>query len=118
MRNVSAYPADTATGACLITRKSKVRPGDTIIDLQSDLESLPAFGRLCIHEDGVRLLITQLGWKLPDDKMEEELATLVTQNAQLRSELADLREALVSVLKAADLVGVEISDDITELVDA
>lgn len=108
MKNRTAYPADTATGACLITRSSRVKPGETIIDLQMDVESLPSYGRLCIHEHGVRLLNVQLGWQVRDPDEDEQIEQMRATMEELRSELTAARDALRAVFAAAETVGVEL----------
>ena len=98
------YPVDTVTGACLITRRSDV---ETIVDLDLDVDTLPAWGRICISESGVRQLMTCLGWELPEENVLDANAKLRADNRSLRTENTALRTAIRNVLDAATLAGLE-----------
>jgi hypothetical protein len=111
-----SFPAHAATGACFITRKHQPPP-EGIIDLDVDLDDLPAFGSLCVHPVAVEAMAGALGWKVMKSGAQENNRKLKAANDQLRAELAELRSALRSVLEAGALVGVEVEVD-PELVGA
>lgn len=113
MKTLTAFPIDTATGACLITRKGDPAKVGRIIQLDVDMEQMPRYGVLCISEKGVEILVAQLGMKV-DHGNTQDLQTL---NDMLRAELTELRAALRNVLAAAELVGVEMVVD-RDLVEA
>lgn len=100
------YPDDTVGGCCLVTHRSS-ELDEPIVDLDTYVETLPPFGRLCISASGVRLLMGMLGWELPSDEEIAELRHLSFDNAVLVSENRRLREALAKIIdgaKLADLV--------------
>lgn len=93
------YPVDTVGGSCLITGNSTVK--GAIVDLDLDVETLPAWGRVCISAEGVRLMIRCLGWELLEPDMAENMDALRSQvddledeNRQLRNHLRTIAEAL------------------------
>jgi len=95
-----AYPVDTVTGGCFITGRYELAPGEQIVDLDVDLEALPAWGRLCISELAVRLLMQQLGWELPEGNVLAANERLRGENKELRRECAELRRALGDIRDA------------------
>jgi hypothetical protein len=98
------YPVDTVTGACLVTRRSDVEP---IVDLDLDVDTLPAWGRICISQTGVRQLMTCLGWELPEENVLAANAKLRDDNRVLRKENTGLRAAIRNVLDAATIAGLD-----------
>jgi hypothetical protein len=109
MRKLSAFPPDSVGGHCFITRKPRSTEG--VIDLNVDLETLPAHGRLCIHPIAVRAMCDLMGW-VPVDKADQKarLDELDRENAELRAQLDEARNALSDVLRARDLVDAMLED--------
>jgi len=92
------YPDDVVTGGCLIT--GDYSTDEPIIDLDIDLDTLPAWGRICISPKGVRLLCRQLDWDVdPDlpakvDALQSQVDDLEDENRQLRNHLRTIADAL------------------------
>ena len=102
-----AFPVDTVGGACFITLSSTIPEGEQVIDLDRDLEDMPAWGRLCILPDAVRLMCAALDWDVDPDKqrrIREQKATI----AQLRAEREQLLAALSAVVLTAKDAGIDI----------
>jgi hypothetical protein len=96
-----AYPATSAGGCCFVTRNAKLRPGERVVDLDVDIDTLPAFGRLCVSETGVALMADALGFTL-DPRIAAKVKAQRATIRALRAEADGLREALRIV---ADAVG-------------
>lgn len=92
------YPADVVTGGCVIT--GDYSTDEPIVDLDLDVDTLPAFGRICISAKGVRLLNRCLGWDVdPDlpeqlDALRAQLDDAERENLALRNHLRTVAEAL------------------------
>jgi hypothetical protein len=65
-----------------------------ILDLQIDVETLPAVGMLCVHENTVKVMVTKLGWKL---EKENELETALTQVEILKEELSYMQDIVAKM---------------------
>jgi len=116
MKTLEAFPIDTATGACLILRKSDPAKVGRIVQLDVDLEGMPPFGVLCISEKGVEVLNAQLDLKVVPKGTRDEVKV---KNAELESMRADndqLRAALRDVFNAASFVGVDLPPEVVSLV--
>jgi hypothetical protein len=70
------FPKGTANNADFVTRQAKVADGEQVIQCDVDLETLPASGLLCLHEQTVRQMVTSLGWKLQSKKHQAEVKRL------------------------------------------
>jgi hypothetical protein len=108
-----SFPVDACAGGDFVTGRYEVAPGEHVVDLDRDLDALPSWGRLCLHEDTVRLLMTCLGWDYDagvNDKLKETRAEL----ARVRAVNKKLNHAIVAVIEAATEAGVQLQ----ELVDA
>jgi hypothetical protein len=98
-----AFPAGAVTGADFVTGRYEMAPGDRVVDLQVDLDALPAWGLLCLHESTVTLMMTALGWEYDPvlaAKVKEqaaELARLRKLNKQMRDAMTVLTETLAAV---------------------
>ena len=106
-----AFPVDAVTGGDFVTGRYEVKPGERVVDLDSDLDAMPAWGRLCVHEQTVMAMMTALGWDYDPDVT----AKLKAANAELRRVKAinvKMRDALVAVVESATEAGVLISPDI------
>jgi len=106
-----AFPVDAVTGGDFITGRYEVAPGERVVDFDSDLDALPSWGRLCVHENTVKLMMTALGWEhdpVLAGKVKEQAAEL----ARLRKVNKQMRDALVSVVEAATEAGVLVSPDV------
>lgn len=99
-----AYPVDAVTGGCFVTRRYEIADGELICDLDCDLEALPAWGRLCVSELGVRMMANCLGIEIPDRDVIRENEELVAANDALSRENDELREAVAQVFDVAKIV--------------
>ena len=108
-----------SVGSCFITKRYEVPDGERVIDLQIDLETLPAFGHLCVSETAVRLLNVELGWDVDTD-VKQKLKETRARESELRSENRRLRLAINSIVDAAALAGIDtelLRDDVDEPVE-
>lgn len=96
-----AYPADTVTGGCFVSRRYEIAPGEQICDLDTDLDTLPAWGRLCVSELGVRMMANCLGIEIPEDNVLDANAKLRDDNRALKTENTKLRKVIHAMLDAA-----------------
>lgn len=99
-------PIDAVTGACIVTYRSSAE--GPFVDLDLDVETLPAYGRICISAEGVELMMTCLGWKRDHGQVEQsegQLTALRAENRQLRAALRKLIDVaeLVELVRAAEL---------------
>jgi len=108
MQTRAAYPTDAVTGGCFVTRRYEIAPGERIVDLDVDLDTLPAWGRLCVSELGVRMMARCLDIEIPDHDVMDANAKLRATNTLLRSENTKLRNAIGAVLEAAYLAGFDV----------
>jgi hypothetical protein len=92
------WPVDVVRGGDCVTGRYEVYPGEQIVDLDTDLEALPAWGRLCLHEATVADMVKVLGWKLHDPKLVGRVFRLREQVSALRTENGALRAALSAVI--------------------
>jgi hypothetical protein len=106
-----AFPTDACTGADFITGRYEVEPGERIVDLDVDLDALPAWGRLCVHERTVRLMMTALGWEY-DESVSRRVKEQAAELTRVRKVNRQMRDALVAVVEAATEAGVLISPDV------
>jgi hypothetical protein len=104
MQTRDRFPVDAVRGGDCVTGRYEVGPGEVIVDLDTDLEALPAWGRLCLHEDTVRQMMHLLGWKLHDPKTVARVFKLRDQCLALRRENAALRNALAAVINDTSTV--------------
>ncbi len=91
------YLNDPVGNSCFITGRYEVAEGERIIDLDLDLETKPAYGRVCLSELAVKLLNQQLGWNV---EPEAKLTDLRRENKQLREHNAQLLASLERVTLA------------------
>lgn len=119
MQTRPSYPTDTATGACFITGRYEVPDGEVVIDLDLDVETLPAWGRLCLSQLAVELLMQQLGWERPTENLVDANTRLRDENKVLRVKARQLQNALQNVLDAAQLAGLEAlaADETVDLIE-
>jgi hypothetical protein len=85
-------------GGDFMTGRYEIAPGEQIIDCDTDLDSLPAWGLLCLHEQSVRDMVKALGWKLHDPKLVNRVFRLREQVGMLREENRVLRQALATIV--------------------
>jgi hypothetical protein len=112
----NAFPLDTVTGACLVTGSSDLKHGP-IVDLDLDLETLPAWGRICISAQGVRLLNTCLGWNV-DPTIDDQLDQLRAERDELEEENHQLKEKLRTIADALRVSEVMALADAGSLIEA
>ena len=101
------YPDGTAGGCDFVSLSSEVKPGDRIVDLDRDLDVLPAWGRLCIHERTVAQMMALLGWEY-DPVLSSKVKEQAAEMARLRKANRKFRDALVSVIEAATEAGLNL----------
>jgi hypothetical protein len=106
-----AFPVDAVTGGDFVTGAYELRPGERVLDLGRDLDNLPAWGRLCVHEDTVKLMMEALGWRYDPD-VRAKVQTQAAEITRLRKINKQMRDALVGVVEAATEAGVLISPDV------
>jgi hypothetical protein len=111
MQLLDAFPAHAVTGADFVTGVYEIKPGEHVVDLQVDLDTLPAWGVLCLHETTVKLMMAALGWKF-DPKLHAKVQQQAAEIDRLRRVNKQMRDALVGVVEAATEAGVLISPDI------
>lgn len=93
----SRFPAGTARNADFVTRRAKLKAGERVVNLQVDLDTLPAFGLLCVTETTVKMMVDKLGLELAADADAEAKATI----DKLKAENAELTRKLTEIQKAA-----------------
>lgn len=109
------FPVDTVTGACLVTGSSSTR--EPIVDLDLDVDTLPAWGRVCISAAGVRLLNTCLGWDV-DPTLNDQLDQLRAERDELEEENHQLRDKLRVIADALRVSEVMALADAGSLIEA
>jgi hypothetical protein len=91
MKVIGRFPSYAARNADFVTGKRK---DGRVVDLQVDLENLPAVGMLCIHEDTVLAMVKKLGWNLAEpgelEEVTEQLVKLELELAAMKSTMADI----------------------------
>lgn len=105
------FPVDAVTGGDFATGRWEIEPGERVVDLDVDLDALPAWGRLCLHERTVRLMMNTLGWNY-DPEISSKVQKQAAEITRLRKINKQMRDALVSVVEAATEAGVLISPDL------
>jgi hypothetical protein len=125
MRAVDHYPPDTVTGACFVLGRFELAPGEMVVDLDRDLEFLPAVGRLCVSEDAVREMNRTLGWRLWTEEAQvefdatlEALSDVIAQRDELMDAVAGMVN-LPAVERALEVAARQIAgkDSIAEWID-
>ncbi len=97
------FPVDAVTGGDFVTRRYELRPGQRVVDLDTDLDALPQWGRLCLHEDTVRDMARLLGFEA-DPELAERAMRLAAEVEALRSENHTLLGALDAVENLSQLI--------------
>lgn len=106
------FPVNSVKGGDFVTGRYEVAPGERVVDLDTDLDAMPAWGRLCVHEETVKAMMTALGWELPDEPMARRFQHQAAELARLRKVNKQMRDALIAVVEAATEAGVLISPDV------
>lgn len=104
----TAFPLDAVTGGDFVTRRYEVGEGDRVVDLDIDLDGLPAWGRLCLHEQTVQLMMTALGWE-HDPHLAAKVKEQRDDIAKLRKQNRALADAVHAMLTAASALGVDLA---------
>lgn len=108
MQARNAYPTDAVTGGCFVTRRYEIAPGEKVCDLDIDLDTLPAWGRLVVSELAVRLMARCLDIEIPENDILEANEKLRARNRTLGQDNAKLRKAVRAVLEAAQACGYDV----------
>ena len=111
-----AFPVDTVTGACLVTGSSDVKHGP-FVDLDLDVDTLPAWGRIVISAKGVRLMMTCLGWEY-DPTVFDQVAQLTAERDELEEEVHQLKAHLRTIADALRVSEVMALADAGTLIEA
>jgi len=111
MQTREAFPVDVVTGGDFVTGRYQVAPGERIVDLDTDVDALPQWGRLCLHEETVKLMMNALGWTY-DENLSRKVQQQAAELNRIRKVNRQMRDALVAVIEAATEAGVLISPDI------
>jgi hypothetical protein len=109
------YPVDAVGGGDFVTGNSTIEPGERIVDLDVDLDALPMWGRLCVHERTVRLMADLLGLCV-DGAMPARLATANDELMRLRAVNRRLRDALGAVVEVGALIKINMPEVDEEIV--
>jgi len=86
MKVRSQFPTYATKNCDFVTGQRK---DGRILDTQVDVETLPATGVLCVHENTVKAMVTKLGWKL---EQNNDLERAQFQVLELQEQLANLQE--------------------------
>jgi len=108
MQARNAYPVDTCTGGCFVTKRYEIAPGEKVCDLDTDLDTLPAWGRLVVSELGVRMMARCLDINIPDNDILATNDKLTAHNRDLVQENRKLRKVITAVLEAAYVAGYDV----------
>jgi hypothetical protein len=106
-----AFPVDAVKGGDFVTGRYEVRANEWVVDLDTDLDTMPAWGRLCLHSATVEMMVAVLGWKLHDPRLVGRVFRQGEQMRALRAENASLRAALGALVGAVDVAETPVSDD-------
>lgn len=107
MQVFGSMPPYANGGSCVVTRRSRVEPGERVLCLDVDVESLQPWGMLCVNSSAVKLMVNELGWTLLDDDGERKRAQERRRLTALREENKVLRAALAHIADAAKSIGIE-----------
>lgn len=106
--NVSGFPLGTCGGGDFVTG-NPLAPGDRIIDLDLDIESRPAWGRVCLSESTVKLMAQMIGWEPSEDKkVTKKLAQVQHERDALLAERDMYRDALTKIIDLRELLAVSV----------
>jgi hypothetical protein len=95
------YPSHAVGGCCFVTKNAVLARGERVLDLDVDVDTMPAFGTLCVSETAVKLMADQLGYVV-DAGMQAKLKAQRETIVALRAAETDLRAKLANI---ADAVG-------------
>lgn len=107
MQTRDSFPVDACTGGDFVTGRYEVAPGERVVDLDRDLDALPAWGRLCLHENTVRMMMTALGWEY-DENLTRKVKEQAGEIARLRKVNRQMSEAMVAIVEAASAAGLTV----------
>lgn len=111
MQTRDRFPVDAITGGDFVTGRYEVKPGERVVDFDCDVDTMPAWGRLCVHEDTVKLMMNALGWHY-DENLTRKVQQQAAELNRLRKTNKQMRDALIAVIEAATEAGVLVSPDI------
>jgi len=91
MKVLGRFPSYAVRNADFVTGRRK---DGRVIDLQIDVETLPAVGMLCIHEDTVLAMVKKLKWEIAEpgilEKTNKQLGDLIVELAEMKATMSDL----------------------------
>jgi hypothetical protein len=90
------FPVSAVIGCDFVSRSSELGPGERVVDLDVDLDTLPAWGILCISEATVRNMMALLGFDYDPD-LAANLKACRAENAALKRTLAGYRKAFDAI---------------------
>ena len=99
MKAMAKYPAGTARNADFVTKRAKLKPGERVINLQVDLEDLPASGLLCVSSGTVEAMVRKLDWELLNDDARDLIASMSDELDELRTYKSEMESTLEQLKK-------------------
>tara|TARA_R110000744_G_scaffold175325_2_gene294022 strand:+ start:2672 stop:2965 length:294 start_codon:yes stop_codon:yes gene_type:complete len=91
MKVLGRFPSYAVRNADFVTGRRKE---GRVVDLQIDVETLPAVGMLVIHEDTVLNMVKKLGWTIAEpgvlEKANKRVSELELELAGMKSTMADI----------------------------
>lgn len=110
MQTRDRFPVDAVTGGDFVTGRYQLAPGERVVDLDVDLDALPAWGRLCVHQQTVELMMVALGWT-HDENLTAKNRALQAEVTRLRKVNKQMRNAVLAVIDAANEAGLTVAID-------
>ena len=94
MKVQATFPQYTARNADFVTGRRKE---GRVLDFQVDLETLPATGMLCVHEDTILMAVRKLGYEIRKDEEVLELVNAEERIEVLTADLARLKTLITNM---------------------
>ena len=98
MDAVGHYPHDAVKGACFISGRYEVAAGEHVLDTGIDVESLPAYGRLCLSQRAVLDMVETLGLKIATVEMLEAHEAALEALSDATAQLGEMKEAMAAMV--------------------
>ena len=94
MKVQATFPQYTARNADFVTGRRKE---GRVLNFQVDLETLPASGMLCVHEDTILMAVRKLGYEIRKDEEVQELADAQTRADELLADVNRLKSLITNM---------------------